>query len=356
MIYSYKLFSKFDSKLKNDWLYLEKNGIVPIFSSYKFHLKINELRLCNLEIFIIYDYFKRPVSIIPLEKINSKIGNFYTIHGSDYLDYYEFIFDQNQNLNTLSIFILDNIFKDKTIFLRTISSKNKLANFLIKNSKYNFKWINNYRFWIEKEKYEIFFKNHKKSINRLSKNINKYKVSFINNKTNIINKKYLIEKHIEFKSKQFNDTFTRNIFKIKNYRRFINSLFLEDENHEIHYLKDNKDEIHSIILSLITKTDFCHYQLSHNKKSNLRSPGKALMYESLKFCNTNNLNFDFSTGLENYKKVYATNKDSCNSIFISQMNFLNIILLAKFFILYNINTRNFLKNIYIFFKRVNIIK
>ena len=50
----------------------------------------------------------------------------------------------------------------------------------------------------------------------------------------------------------------------------------------------------AVLISLNCDKKFCYYQPSYNKDSTVESPGKVLMYESIRIANKNLKEFDFS--------------------------------------------------------------
>ena len=104
--------------------------------------------------------------------------------------------------------------------------------------------------------------------------------------------------------------------------------------------------LQSILICLKSKDKFCYYQPSYFRESSLESPGKILMYYAMTLAKEKNIEFDFSTGNENYKKLYSTDNEIINSYFLSNKLLPNLLNLIIFWLLYYEKNRNILRSIF----------
>lgn len=347
MLFRHNLFNEFDPKLKKDWEYLEKNNKSSVFSTFLIHKKIHIINKTDPYLYIIYETENnKPIVIFPLEKINSNLGKVFRIHGSNFLDYFNIIYDLNINLNSLSQYILENIIRNNLFFIQSCPESNKLIQSIYKKTNSKFKWISNNRYWINNNKYEQFFEKHNRLRKRYNRAIRKNQLEFKEEGLNKEDRSIIINDHLKYKSSQFSRTFTRNIFKDKSFMRFFNDVFLIKNNLSSIMTLNSRENINeAIVLGLRSNSDFCYYQPSFMEKSKIESPGKTLMYFSIIKSFNEKLNYDFSTGDEPYKKIYATDKEKCISFLISNSYFINPIFLLRFYIISNLKTRVLLKKV-----------
>lgn len=344
----HKIFRKFNSNLKNSWIQLEKKATCNPFNSYYFHENIFKINIIYKKrnympmIFCIYDDINI-VAILPLEEFFIK--RTLITHGSEFVDYEGIIFDESVNSKFLAEYLNKNLFKKYDVFFQSIDEENNLLNNLNKLVNYKFKWEYTMRYFIEPRNFNFFFTKKKKFLKKMNTIINKK--SLITKQLKSNNEKLMyFRKHIKLKAIQYKLTKTRNPFENIRYSKLLEFIIKNSpENIEIYaLLLGNNTE--AVLISLNSNNKFCYYQPSYNKESTIESPGKVLMYESIKIANKKLKEFDFSTGDEAYKKLYSTNSKKINSFYLSSRKIPNLLNLSIFWILFNKNNRKILKKIF----------
>ncbi|ABO18042.1 GNAT family N-acetyltransferase [Prochlorococcus marinus] len=347
MIFTHKIFDSFNSELISCWLNLEQNSICNAFNSLFFHnsiYHINKKFKKNYWPLIICLYEKNNIAaILPLEKFNS--SNTLVVHGSEFIDYDGIIFSRQINHKEFEKYILKNILSKYDIFFHSIGSNNKLINSLSNKLMYKLKWRYSIRYFIDAKKYDDFFLKKKKFIKKTTKNITKNNLSSIEIK--LPNEKLShLENHIILKSLQYNSTNNRNPFKNKRYKKLLEYLIKNYSKNIVIYILAINKSLQSILIAFKSKDKFCYYQPSYSRESTLESPGKILMYYAIKIANKNSIEFDFSTGNENYKMLYSTDNEIIHSYFLSNKLFPNFLNLIIFWILYYEKSRKILRSLF----------
>lgn len=349
----HKIFQKFNYDLKENWISLEKKSKCNPFNSYYFHENIFKVNLIYKKkeylpmIFCIFDN-NDIIAILPLERFFLKT---LVNHGSEFLDYEGIIFDESANIESLAKYLNSNLLKKYDIFLKSIEIENILVNNLKKIVNHKFNWEYTERYFIDINYFNIFFSKKKKFLKKMNKIINRKNLITQRIKSNK-DKLTFLRKHIKLKSIQYKLTNTRNPFENNRYTRLLEFIIKNSpENIDIYGLFQGENT-EAILISLNCENKLCYYQPSYNKESNVESPGKVLMYESIKLANQKLKEFDFSTGDEAYKKLYSTNSKKINSFYLSSRKIPNLLSLLFFWILFRKKNRNILKKIFAIKKKL----
>tara|TARA_Y100001978_G_scaffold199106_2_gene212802 strand:+ start:1730 stop:2824 length:1095 start_codon:yes stop_codon:yes gene_type:complete len=346
MRYNTKTFNTFNKDLKLEWESLE-DGNNP-FSTYAFHKSIYETNIklkkkfYNPIIFCIYELNGDIAAILPLEEFFS--SKTLIFHGSEFADYCDFIFSKNIGLNSICLYIKDRILKKYDLFLHSFEKDNEFLNILSNISRHKFSWRYSKRFFIDKNDYQNYLQMKKKFIKKNKKSIQKNKLSIRKISTLKEKLKYL-SKHIEYKSIQYKLTNTRNPFKNERYKKLIIEILKNFSAKIDFYLLIFNSNVVSILITFIEKNRLCYYQPSYIRNSNLESPGKILMYMSIRIAEEKGVEFDFSTGDENYKKLYSSDFKKINSFYLSEQLIFNFFHLTYFWLFYYYKNRNLLRKI-----------
>lgn len=357
------LFTDFDQNLKKSWQSLQDNSNSNShpFNTYNWNKNWFDCFKTNTsEIYIfLINFDNTPVFILPLIK-KSFIFNYLENFGSITSDYCPILLDKSFNeipkcfklinikLNSLKIsfLFLDKIRSTEYEFIKSNYYKKNFIN----------TQINTYSYTYDSFKSDNFLKRQNKNnldINRQIKRLNnlgKLQIEIINNHDNENLIIQMINLMIKLKANRYIKTNKRNIFADKRFIKFYQKQFNNNKVLKTHISILKLDEkIISIHIGIIHNNSFYYLMPAYDEQFSKFSPGKILLSYLLKWTEENEIYlFDFTTGNENYKTIWANN---VNSIFIFNKIFSLKGLAIKFLLKIKDNLRN-IRFVYFIFAKI----
>ncbi|MBD1134945.1 GNAT family N-acetyltransferase [Pelagibacterales bacterium SAG-MED47] len=304
----FKIRDSFTKELENEWLDLSKLSEVSIFQNFSWQHcwfeNINKKEAKN-SLFIISIYFKKKIiGILPFEKKKYLNLNILGLTGAPFADYCDFIIDSkflksNDNIKKLIrefVFNIEGI--DLVIFDKVKESSN--LHILFDNLTLNQRNYNSYQLKKENGNNNLIPKKFLSDTNRQIKKLNlrgtiSYKIA-----STTLEKERVLEFFLTNKAKQLEITKSWNYLKKEIYKNFLIKMFELNDAH-LSFLSLN-DKIIAVHLGYLKENKLIYLFPTYDREYANFSPGNILIIKMINnFFKNNGLEFDFTTGDENYK-------------------------------------------------------
>lgn len=305
---SFQVWDEFSEDLEKDWndLFLMSNN--SFFQSYNWQsLWFNELIKKDLKrsIMIVGVYNDgKVVAIFPFENLKILNLNIIRLTGFPFADYLDCLIDKNfltlnSNLKNNLFQFLKNQKKVDVIQLSNLTPNSNFCKFL-KDTNFNKSSFKAYQITGKENQTPIsnkkFVLDTKRQIKRLN-SLGNLSFKIVKNE---IEKKRIIKFFFDNKEKQLIKTKNWNYLENKNYRYFLEKLFIQNYC-DISYLSLN-EEIIAVHLGFIYNDKMFYIFPTYNNEYSNYSPGNILLYNLVNiFFDNGGKVFDFTIGNEGYK-------------------------------------------------------
>jgi len=311
----FKIRDSFTKELENEWLDLSKLSEVSIFQNFSWQYcwfeNINK-KIAKNSLFVISIYFKKKIiGILPFEKKKYLNFNILALTGAPFADYCDFIIDAkflelNDDIkNLIREFVLNIKGIDLVIFDKVREGSN--LHILFDNLTLNQRNYNSYQLIKENGDNNLIPKKFLSDTKRQIKKLNligtiSYKIA-----TTTLEKERVLEFFFTNKAKQLEITNSWNYLKKDIYKNFLTKLFELNDAH-LSFLSLN-DKIIAVHLGYLKENKLIYLFPTYDRKYSNFSPGNILIIEMINnFFKNDGLEFDFTTGDENYKLRLSNRK------------------------------------------------